>query len=445
MIDTIAVLERLLFLADKAGLFRFDLKKLLDDYLGDVQLVTEFATHRQKILGRFFDVMEGIHSADPGAEIQIVAHSEGTVVTFLSLLEAMCADAANRPAWLPQVRGLMTIGSPIDKHLLLWPELWRPLEGIRWNPPPGERIRWLNYYDYGDPVGFMLDTARLWLKLHGGDGFAFGAEDDFGYSRYYLPGKAHVDYWDDDYVFGHFLSRVVDPPPAENHYDERPKNAVGARMATYLLSYAAIALVLWGAVYLLYKSVAACIGAGAPPLAIVRNVTGITLLVAGITVSARIPRLTRKRSLYLIGPALFLGAVILYPLLVEPGVRASMGGLFTPLGTDPTAAVLMLAAAVLALTTFLSGAFPRGGMKPLLIVGLCAAGGIVASVVLGDAEHGAVWPIIPAAAAFLYLWWLAALFFDLIFVWQRYIRQAKGLIHLHKLYRARSAAAAAQR
>jgi hypothetical protein len=38
-----------------------------------------------------------------------------------------------------------------------------------------------------------------------------------------------------------------------------------------------------------------------------------------------------------------------------------------------------------------------------------------------------LWPVLLAGAAFLYLWWLAALIFDLAFVWQRYIRQATGI------------------
>jgi hypothetical protein len=33
---------------------------------------------------------------------------------------------------------------------------------------------------------------------------------------------------------------------------------------------------------------------------------------------------------------------------------------------------------------------------------------------------------------FLYLWWLAALIFDLAFVWQRYIRNAIANQHLHQ-------------
>ena len=39
-----------------------------------------------------------------------------------------------------------------------------------------------------------------------------------------------------------------------------------------------------------------------------------------------------------------------------------------------------------------------------------------------NAENPKLWPVILAAAAFLYLWWLAAHLFDLVFVWHRYIR-----------------------
>jgi hypothetical protein len=80
MIQTIAVLERICRLADRAGLFTFDLRKLLDNYLGDVQIVTEFRAQREMILGEFRRVMEAAHQFAPQAEIHIVAHSEGTVV-----------------------------------------------------------------------------------------------------------------------------------------------------------------------------------------------------------------------------------------------------------------------------------------------------------------------------------------------------------------------------
>ena len=38
--------------------------------------------------------------------------------------------------------------------------------------------------------------------------------------------------------------------------------------------------------------------------------------------------------------------------------------------------------------------------------------------------HPPVWPVLLSGAFFLYLWWLAALIFDLAFVWQRYIRNS---------------------
>jgi hypothetical protein len=38
--------------------------------------------------------------------------------------------------------------------------------------------------------------------------------------------------------------------------------------------------------------------------------------------------------------------------------------------------------------------------------------------------HPPIWPVFLGGAAFLYLWWLAALIFDLAFVWQRYVRNS---------------------
>lgn len=81
IIDTVRVLENLFFLAEKAGLFKFDLRQILMEYLGDVQLVTEFAYHRKNIVGRFHHAMQQIYEqcqkTCPKVRIHIVAHSEG--------------------------------------------------------------------------------------------------------------------------------------------------------------------------------------------------------------------------------------------------------------------------------------------------------------------------------------------------------------------------------
>ena len=220
IIQTVAVLERLLFLAEKAGLLRFDLNKVLVDYLGDVQIVAEYTFYRKKIMEIFDTVMTNISDDDPQAEIYLVAHSEGTVITFLGLLTAL--SAAERPAWVERVRGLMTIGSPINKHIILWPELFDLLK----NPKTQhltQPIEWRNYYDFGDPIGFRLDATRDWLKEnHWTTGkqpfFNFNDKEDveddahdIGFARYPLPGKAHNDYWNDAEVFGHFIQTVVKP------------------------------------------------------------------------------------------------------------------------------------------------------------------------------------------------------------------------------------------
>jgi hypothetical protein len=38
--------------------------------------------------------------------------------------------------------------------------------------------------------------------------------------------------------------------------------------------------------------------------------------------------------------------------------------------------------------------------------------------------------VLLSGAAFLYIWWLAALIFDLAFVWQRYVRNSLALDRL---------------
>src|SRR5262249_50280011 len=48
MITGVGIAQRLLFLAEKAGLVEFDLNKLLTDYLDDVQVVAEFENYRKE-------------------------------------------------------------------------------------------------------------------------------------------------------------------------------------------------------------------------------------------------------------------------------------------------------------------------------------------------------------------------------------------------------------
>ena len=51
------------------------------------------------------------------------------------------------------------------------------------------------------------------------------------------------------------------------------------------------------------------------------------------------------------------------------------------------------------------------------------------------------WPVILAGTAFLYLWWLAALTFDLAFIWHYYIRHSVAQEYVEERLRATAPAA----
>jgi hypothetical protein len=438
MIQTIAVLDRLFYLSDKAGLFTFDLKKLLEAYLGDIQIVTEFSKQRGEILQTFADVMAAVHEKFRDAEIYIVAHSEGTVVSFLGLLQAFRDPQS--PGWERNVRGFMTLGSPIDKHLALWPELFGEEKRVR---TPTKKIEWRNYYDFGDPIGFALDDARAWLRAcQWDDVFSFTKADDIGFTRYPFPGKAHVDYWTDGDLFRHFIATVVKETPgrpagarAEPQTTDPatpPGNVRSSQFLSYVLPYVGVTALLVVAAYLLFKAVAGAIDPEELGLhstwAIAKGVSGITGLLFGITLVARVPRLTR--SLFWRGIAVGIGIVLTWVYLWSvPAIRPS-----PPPGSSLSAigVALLMAVLLVGLVCVLSAVRPSWGFVPLMLLGTAAVGYSLLSAG-GPADLGPLWPVVLATIGFLYLWWLAALLFDLIFVWHLYIRHARMLSRIDEI------------
>lgn len=444
MIESVEVIENLCTVAEKMGLFKFDVAPLLRDYVNDVQVVTEFPRLREKIVGRFHKAMAGIvqEFGDSVPEIYIVAHSEGTVVSFLALLQALVGtpvpdlepDRPDGPPtslptdWIRRVRGYMTIGSPIDKHLVLWDRLWdafrlRPDQGSVFDHLPPQRIDWRNYYDHGDPVGFQLDTARKFLAECRCQAFDFPARHDMGFTRYPLPGKAHVDYWQDDKVFGHFIDKVVlrdpaatIPTPAAGPDPDRPPDKVSARICSYALPYVIVVLLHLAAMYLLFKGVNTYmqedldIGEIALPVAL------LALLLLTVTVSARVLRLLKLRWDRRGHVLALLGLVLAY------GVAS---GLLVRYVTDlPSAAIVVASAITIIVSTRLVRSRRRMGRKMLIGTGMFFVLLFAFLHVVGDAQHGPVWPLVLAIAAFCYLWWLAIILFDLAFIWHRYIRHS---------------------
>jgi hypothetical protein len=444
MIDTIATVEGLTFLANKAGLMKFDLRELLDDYLGDVQVVAEFRDFGGQIFSQLHTTMTKLTARHRNLEeIHIVAHSEGTVVAFRGLLEALSQAADPRYNWVKRVKSFMTIGSPIDKHIVMWPELWEgflPKQGSR---NPGEAIVWWNYYDFGDPIGFELDTARQWLLQRGwiaedadrnknnGKGvladrtlqpfFDFPPAHEKGFTRYPFPGKAHNDYWGDKALFDHFFSQAMKLEPVKNA--PLPRTNWFLWPVSWILPYVLIVLLLLFGTYLVYDNVGDVIETAATTennLQLAKSVFGLSCLLAGITLVSRIPRLVPLGWWYLLPLVFFpLGAAAYYYLVGEDAATK----LGKALGDPSRWRVIGVCLLIAVLSAVLSKLRPKWGMWPLMLLSAATTIFTISSLLIQNPpDQLRLWPVVLAAAAFLYLWWLAAHLFDLVFVWHRYIR-----------------------
>ena len=442
MIETIAVAERLCFIAEKAGLFTFDLRRILEDYLGDVQVVAEFAVERGEILKTFHQTMEKASLECPNADIYIVAHSEGTVIALLGLLDAFESKDKTPPAWTKHVRGFMTLGSPIDKHLYFWPHLFENRLPVC---KPDTPIAWRNYYDFGDPIGFDLDGIRRWLDKSGvgptgvkwRDVFEFEAQHDFGFTRYPFPGKAHIDYWEDDKVFGHFIKSVVAPDDRPGKQERRahqaptsdassstdrssllpPQTKRWSWIASWILPYVGIFAVLLTAAFIMDKAVLMASGNDtASVLEIFRGTVGLATLLYGVTIGARIPRLTKSPFSWVAAFLACAGSVAV--CLASWGAFDSVPEDVVPISSTM---LWIYTAAVIVFSSLFSILRPQWGATPMILMGTAFVA-FSAFTIVGMQHEGPTWPLVVATGAFLYLWWLAALLFDLVVAWHVYIR-----------------------
>jgi|HigsolmetaAR205D_1030408.scaffolds.fasta_scaffold00442_8 hypothetical protein len=446
MVESIAILDRLCLLADRAGLFKFDLRKTMEDYFGDVQVVVDFSSLRERILETFDRTLSAVHEAFPNAKIYLVAHSEGTVVSLLGLLHAYRKDQP--PPWSKHVAGFMTLGSPIDKHLVLWPDLFG--EGAP-RSAPAQPIEWHNYYDRGDPVGFALDDTRAWLAAHGWQqAFDFKAEYDHGFSRYAFPGKAHVDYWNDGEVFRHFIDTVVErriesasPDSTPDATETRithpavlppaPKDKIGVKLVSYTVPYLLVLGIMGIGAYFFFRAARAFLypleAEDIAALRVAKNVFAIAFLLMGITAAARIPRLTHDLPWRLAGAACGMIAAGVYVWSQVDVKNIELFGIVIP-----TEILVLLLTTALVLTAYIAGSrYPHLGIKPLVIGGVVACAIYLTLRVEDWSRVGPLWPVGIAMVALLYLWWLGALLFDLIFMWHLYIRNTRLQERMDKL------------
>jgi len=459
-VETIHLLENFFGIAKKLGGAELALLSQLSDYFVGARIATDFPYYRQKILHRFHRALaqavttfqEVYPGCDP--EIHIVAHSEGTVISFLGLLEALSGRTVVDPdnqartpvdaGWIRYVRGYMTIGSPIDKHIVMWPALWRGLD-IKSSTAEGQvlfgdakaprltlthKIKWRNYYDLCDPIGSKLDSAVRFLKDEDCEAFEIGGEHDYGFSRQWLPGNAHNDYWNDPEVFGHFIDDVVLPIPVGKSIV--PGSSWLVDRVSVAIPYVASLLLHVAAVSLLYKGVTQS-GSNFDRLTL--QILLMSGLLMGITSAARLPRLVHTGGLrwHLASLVAFTAGAWPFFHWLPPGPADFLGEpltrLFSVSAADSAFAgrlAPVIAAAVVALSGWLLPRKPKWGRRCLIGVGILVIAFILSSRLLGvdTSPDQPVWPVLLAGAAFLYLWWLGILIFDLSFIWHRYIRRS---------------------
>jgi hypothetical protein len=444
LIDAIKVLDNLLFIATKAGLLQFNLGQLLTDFAGCVQLVADYKDYGGNIFDRFLLTMRNLRRRMPHLEgIYIIAHSEGTVVSFRGLLSAMSVLQGPDDDWIDLVKGYMTIGSPLNKHVVMWPKLW---EGLKPHPERkrAEPIHWRNYYDYGDPIGYELGITRQWMQENGwlpekqpqkntkkpledtpalSPIFEFSDQHDYGFTRYPLPGEAHNDYWKDDGVFGHFIDNVI----RGQKHAKAPTSIPWTVAISWFLPYVLCLGLLTAGIYILYNTLVS-VFFGNTSSDIIQDVAGITSLLAGSTVLSRIPRLDKVIPGAVFGAGAFALGAIGYWLFLGywQSVPSTARHLLDSAFLIPSGIVLYFLGASIG-SAVISKLRPTWGMAPLISLGGVAACIVLANLLSIDFSKNlpkfeqSLWALVLANAAFLYLWWLAALLFDLVYIWHRYI------------------------
>lgn len=255
-------IRRVLFLlVDTLMLVRFCMKfrfKELHDlifvkFLGDAQQYGEYGRCRGRAVRRFHEMMaklDAVHQqqeqergSERKARYVIIAHSLGSIMSFDALLYAHAdpgvrgsnkgkwvfsgylggEDEKNKPDtdWIWRVQSFVTLGSPIDKYLMLWWLNYRYLlSHNNWFKGKGSQVRTLpclgparkslidhfNYCDELDPVGHNLDVAKKTKAYKA----VFRSKEDIVFNRYSVPGAAHTRYWKDQRLFKWILERAVD-------------------------------------------------------------------------------------------------------------------------------------------------------------------------------------------------------------------------------------------
>lgn len=247
---------------------------IFNRFLGDAQLYGEYTVTRAEAVYRFHQRMAEVHAAHwkemekddsiGNPRYVVLAHSLGTIMSFDALiyaqgkkkndpkthlpildLEAVALagyqphDHKDTPLqqpsmdWVPFVDTFISLGSPIDKYLLLWWMNYEHLIDKSWLETgmgnvarsPAQvtqktKIQHYNYCDEQDPVGHELDTAYSAEVVRD----IFEIKEDAVFMRYKTPGVAHIDYWKDLPLLRHIVNNAIDRLPEKIEAEKSEKN-----------------------------------------------------------------------------------------------------------------------------------------------------------------------------------------------------------------------------
>lgn len=202
----------------------------------------------------------------------------------------------------------------------------------------------------------------------------------------------------------------------------------------------------FAAIFILRKGVLECISPDGDPASARRVLTSVglsALALCGLTAMAGIFRLTRTLWWRFYGAILFVLLTIPYWWLQWSGsqarhfvdsVTSGRKGEARFDSTRPVTLVLTIisAALLVLLANWVITKRPSWGLKPLLVLIGAPVAALIWSIVHSSPDRDSRWPLLLSGAGAVYLWWLAALLFDLVFIWHYYIRHEAAINSLRE-------------
>jgi len=189
-----------------------------------------------------------------------------------------------------------------------------------------------------------------------------------------------------------------------------------------------IAVLHFMATFVLYRAIYAFLAPDADLSVgdVAQDVFGIGLMLLGMTAVARIPRLTTSAFWRAVSVVLLFGSMGIFALTTSPTTQDTCGALF---GSHATEGVWLTVLLIALVSGWAGSKWPRAGVRALPLLGLLGTFALIGAQLYQaytqDQHDVAVWPVLLASAAFFYLWWLGALLFDLVFVWNVHVRHSK--------------------